>query len=361
MKRYLLIGAGALLALLVIAFTVRGGHKRNTASKGVAADTLPVVTLGPQDVAPARKTDLVAGVPVSGTLKPSVDIRIASPVPEVVEQVLVKEGQAVRAGQTLARFRMTALEPAAMSADAQRRLAAADYDRMQNLYKEGAVSQHDVENAEVSLRAAEASAALAQKKLDEATVRASVSGVVSEKMVESGDRVKDGDELFRLVNTSELEFQATVPAEFATQVRPGDPVALTITGLADATIAGHVARVNATVDPATRQLKVYVSVPNQGSKLVGGLFASGRVVLRQVRGAIAVPAAAVKSDSAGGKFVFVVADGRVARRAVTTGAVDEQASLVEIKTGLAGGETVIVGPTEGLVVGQTVKLIQAEG
>lgn len=356
MKRYLLIGALTGAGLLVLA----AARYSRDARPAAAADSTAATVLGPNDVAQARAADLTSGVPVSGTLAPGVDIRIAAPIPEVVEAVLVKEGEAVRQGQVLARFRATALEPAALSAEAQRRKAASDYQRMQALFKEGAVSQSDVENAEVAWRAAEATAAQAAKRLDEATVRAPVPGVVSERHVDAGDRVKDGDQLFQLVNTTELEFEATVPSEFVARVRPGAPVALQVTGAADAGLGGRVSRVNATVDAATRQVKVYVTVPNRNGRLVGGLFASGRIVLREVRGAIAVPQAAVRSDSAG-TYVLLVAQGRIARRAVTTGASDEQAGLTEITAGLIGGETVIIGPASGLRAGEPVTISGTEG
>jgi RND family efflux transporter MFP subunit len=348
-----------LLLVLVAACGTRG--RAATPASAAAAETSHAAVLGPNDVAAVRAADLVAGVPVSGTLQPSVDIRIASPIPEVVEAVLVKEGQPVRQGQVLARFRATALEPAALSAEAQRSKAANDYERMQNLLKEGAVSRSDVETAEVALRAAEATEAQARKRLDEATVRAPVSGVISERHVESGDRVKDGDHLFQLVNTADLEFEATVPSEFAPRVRRGAPVTLRVTGAPDAGLGGRIARVNAAVDPATRQLKVYVAVPNRGARLVGGLYASGRVILGQARGALAVPQAGVRTDSAGKSYVLVVEGGRLARRDVTTGLADEQAGLVQITAGLAAGDVVVIGPAEGLQPGQAVRLTAREG
>ena len=161
MKRYVIVGAvvGAILIALV---AVRRGDRAGAATR-VGADSGRMVELGASDVTRAARVDLIAGVPVSGTLDPSLVIRIASPIPEVVEVVFVREGDAVRAGQALARFRTSAAEPAALSAEAQRRLAASDYERMQNLFKEGAVSERDVENAEVSLRAAESSEAQAEE------------------------------------------------------------------------------------------------------------------------------------------------------------------------------------------------------
>ena len=176
---------------------------------------------------------------------------------------------------------------------------------------------------------------------------APVAGVISERLVESGNRVKDGDHLFQLVNTDALDFQATVPSQYAGQLQPGAPVALAITGMTDqASVSGKLSRINAAVDPSTRQVKVYVTVPNAQHRLVGGLFASGRVVIRESRGALAVPRAGVRSNG-DAKYVLVVADGKVVRRNVVIGLTDEIRSLVEIKQGLNPGDIAIIGQAEG--------------
>lgn len=318
------------------------------------------IVLGPRDVASVGRADLVAGLPVSGTLAPAIDVRVAAPISEMLAAVLVREGQRVQRGQVLARFRTDVVRPAALSAEAQQRIAAADYERMQNLLKEGAVSERDVEVALVALRAAEAVAAAAQNRLAEAEVRASVSGVVAQRHVQAGDRVQDGDPMFQLVNIDELEFEATVPSEYAAQVRPGAAVALALSGYPGG-VSGRVARVNATADPATRQLRVYVTVPNRRAQLVGGLFASGRIVLREVRGALALPQSGLRTDPDGGTYVLVVEGGRLGRRDVTVGVIDEVAGLVEITRGIAEGAQVVVGPAEGLGPGQAVDVAGREG
>ena len=324
-------------------------------------DSTATAVLGPNDVARVEKTDIVEGIPLSGTLQPAVDVRIASPVPEVVEEVLVNEGQAVRKGQVLARFQTAVLAPQAASAETQRRIAQADYDRMKNLFAEGAVSQKDVENAELQLRSTEAAAAQARKRLEDATIRAPSSGVISERLVESGNRVKDGDHLFQLVNTDQLEFQATVPSQYAGQLKPGAPVTLNVTGLgSEAGAAGKVSRINAAVDPSTRQVKLYVTVPNPRHRMVGGLFASGRVVLREARGVLAVPSAGVRQDGEK-SYVLVVDNDKVARRDVLPGLRDEVRGLTEIRQGLNPGEVAIVGPAEGMKAGDPVQVVGREG
>ena len=339
-----MLAAGVLLVLVAGC-----GAKREAAPTESAL-------LSSQDLALVTRTDLATGLPVQGTLEPSVDVQVVAPYPEVLDAVLVKEGQAVGRGQVLARFRTASMAPAAASAEAARRVAAADLTRMQNLLREGAVSQRDLDAAEAQLRAAEAQAALAQKFLGDATVTAPVAGVIAKRYAQSGDRVGDGDPIFRLVDTGELEFAASVPTEALGGVRPGAPVALTVSGLSGTTVTGRVARINATVDPATRQVKVYVAVPNRDHRLAGDMFASGRIVLRAAAGVVAVPGAAVQAANGSGLVAWVIRDGKIERRSVTVGMRDERADLVEIRSGLAPGETVIVSPMEDLTPGQRVEV-----
>jgi len=345
MKR--LLAAGALLALVA-----------GCAAKQDRTDNDPTVALlGPQDVAKVARVDLATGLPVTGTLKPVQDVNLTAPYPELIDAVLVKEGEKVRKGQPLARLRTESTAPAAASAEAQRRSAAADYERMRNLFKEGAVSQRDVEGAEAQLRAAEAAAAYADKRFKEATVRAPFDGVVARRMVQGGDRLGDGGPMFRVVNTSELELEASVPGEAVGTVRVGAPVVLTVSGLEGVTIRGRVARVNSTADPATRQVRLYVSVPNRDGRLVGDLFTSGRVQLGQVSKVLAVPTSGIRTGLDGTTYAWLIVDGRAERRPVATGLRDEVRDLFELVSGAKEGETMITGPIETLNQGQPVQVV----
>jgi RND family efflux transporter MFP subunit len=341
--------AAALLAAMVGG--CGGAAKKDSATAGPESALLTT-----RDLALVTRRDVATGVPVQGTLKPLADVTLLAPFPDVIEEVVVKEGQSVHRGQVLARMRMTSIAPAAASAEAQRRIAAADYQRMQNLLKEGAVAERDVEVADGQLKAAEAAAAMARKRLDEATVRAPFAGVVAQRFLQSGDRVGDGDRLFRVVNTDQLEFTASVTTEALSQLKPGVPVVLTVSGLGGRQVSGRVSRVNTTVDAATRQVKVYVIVPNRDHRLAGDMFASGRVVLDQAVAALTVPGAGVTSGTDGKVHAWIVDGGTLRRRAVTIGLRDEQADLVEVRSGLREGDQVIISSVENLVDGQPVQL-----
>jgi RND family efflux transporter MFP subunit len=344
------------LAALALAgsLALAGCGGGRTAADSAAYEPPPAL-LATSDVAQSARTDLVAGLPVSGTLTPATDVLIGAPLAEVIDQVPVREGQIVHRGELLARFRDLALAPAAAGADAELKAAASEYDRNQNLFKAGAISKRDVETAEARWKSAQATAAQAAKMYSDASVRSPIDGVIAKKYVEAGNRPGIGDPMFRVVNTSRLEFEATVPSEYVRLVRPGVPVRLDIGGIPTGTFAGTVARVNATADPATRQVKVYVSVSNPRGVLVGGLYAEGVIVTGAARAALAVPDAALKTQG-DSTFVYAIESGRLARHAVHTGVRDADRGLTEILSGLDSGVTVITGAIEGLAPGQAIKI-----
>jgi len=329
-------------------------------ARAAAEASVEAVLLAPTDLTTATRLDLATGVPVSGTLSAGWEARITSPFDDVVEDVLVREGQRVTKGQVLARFRHDILETAAASAAAQLKSSTADYERQRNLLAEGAVSQRDLEAAEAAWRAAQAQDAAARKRLDDATVRAPGAGAVTERRVQAGSRVGAGDPLFVVADTHELEFEASVPSEYVRLVRPGAPVRLDVTGFEAGSIRGRVARVNAQADPATRQVKVYVHVPNGDGRLVAGLFASGHVVTREARKVLAVPSAAVRHDG-DAAFAWVVVGGKLERRAIRAGLRDEARDRVEVLEGLAEGDSVVTGPTEGFEPGRAARVSGREG
>jgi RND family efflux transporter MFP subunit len=343
----------AAVALVAFGPAMLAGCGGKTDAKSAATPAAALLARG--DVATVTRTDLVAGVPVSGTLAPALDVRISAPMSELIDQVLVREGQPVAKGQVLARFRTGPLEAAAKGAQAQLKMAASDYERQKNLFKEGAVSQREVESAEAAWRLAQANEVQATKHWEDTDVRAPIAGVISVRSVEAGDRPGDGDPMFRLVNTTELEFEATVPSEFVPRIHVGSPVRLTVTGFAAGGVEGRVARINAAVDEATRQVKVYVRVPNPGGRLVGGLYSSGSIVTQESRATLAAPSASVRADATG-SFAMVIENGRLARHEVRPGLKDESRDLVEILSGLKSGDVVVTGPIEGLVPGQPVQV-----
>ncbi len=366
MKAYVKAG---MTAALVCGVGACGGEAGSETAE--AAATTAAATLDAADVAQASRATLREGVPVSGPLEPKVNITVGAPIAEQVAEMFVDEGQPVRQGQPLARFRDDVVRAAAASARAdvatarmQVTIAVAESSRAEALFGEGAIARRDhdnallaVESARARLALAEAQSASAEDRLETATLKAPVAGVISRRHAQAGDRVDFGEPVVDLVDTRTLQLAASVPTDRLAELRIGRPVSLRVAQLEGTEIAGRISRINPTADPATRQIKVYMDIPNAGNRLVGGLFASGRVVTHEVVDAVAVPRVAVRYEGEErSPIIYVVDHGKVARRPVGLGIADEAQGLVQITSGLAAGETVIVGPIEGLPDGSPVEI-----
>jgi membrane fusion protein, multidrug efflux system len=361
---------GAVLILAVAAAQAGCSAKQANGTSG-KADRADVATLNASDVATARRASLEDGIPLSGALEPKVRITVGAPFAEQLVETYVNEGDRVDSGQAMAKFKdqvlAAAADYAASDVASQRmnvRVAEAESARAVTLFAEGAIAQRDRDNALAALEGARSrlslavsQAANAEDRLRSAVVRAPAAGVVSKRYAQAGDRVDNGKPVFELVDTRVLQLSASVPTQWLPDLRVGRPVSLIVAQMDSTVVSGRISRINPTADPATRQIQIYVDVPNARETLVGGLFVSGRVLTREAPDAVAVPAVAVRREGeARVPYVYAVRQGRIARRLVTVGIADGDRALVEIRSGVAVGDTVVVGPIEGLVDGTPVQI-----
>jgi RND family efflux transporter MFP subunit len=161
--------------------------------------------------------------------------------------------------------------------------------------------------------------------------------------VSQGEVVNPGDPLVTIVNTALLELAGQVPVQSAARVQRGQRVEFTVDAYPGQVFDGVVARVDPTADPATRQVGVYLRLPNPGNRIVGGVFATGRVVSSIADSVLAVPAAAVRTENSG-TYVWLIENDRLTRRPVVTGAREDATGLVEIVSGLSAGDRVLAAP-----------------
>ncbi len=360
-----------LVAAAAVLLAGCGAKRANGAAEAKAEGTPDAATLNAADVTVARRATLRTGVPVSGALEPKLKVTVGAPMAEQLVEMYVNEGDRVQAGQPLAKFKDQVLQAAAAYASAdvgtQRmnvRVAEAESARAVALFTEGAIAQRDRDNALVALETARArlslavsQAANAEDRLRSATLTAPAAGVISKRYVQAGDRVDNGKPVLELVDTRVLQLSASVPTEWLSELRIGRPVLLTVAQLDSSAVSGRISRINPTADPATRQIQIYVDVPNPREALVGGLFVSGRVLTRESPDAVAVPRVAVRYEGeARVAYVYLVDHGKLARRRVGVGVSDDAQGLVEITSGVAAGDTVIVGPVEGLGEGAPIRI-----
>ena len=326
------------------------------------------VLIGPENITIVKTQEIKTGPAISGALQAEQEATVRAELSGAIVQTLVDAGQRVSRGQLLARIDDSSIRDQVLSArslvtTAQSNLDVAQRElkRGEALLQAGAIAERALEQtratyvgAQAQLADARARLSSAEKQLENTRIVAPFDGVVSARPVSAGDVVSPGTAIVTVVNPATMRLEASVPAEDLASVRLGAPVDFTVNGYPNRHFTGRVTRINPTADATTRQVRIFVSLPNQGNTLVGGLFADGRVA-SETRMTPVVPTTAV--DERGLRPTVVVLKGGQARKAeVQLGIRDASTESVEVRSGLVAGDTVLLGAARGITQGTPVKV-----
>ncbi len=343
---------------------------RKAAGAGEGANT---IALAAADVATAARQSIADAVVVTGTLAPYHTAEVRAQIPGVLTALRVDRGSRVSAGQVMAaieaegvRSQALGARAAVAAAQAGVALATKQLESSKKLHAAGALSDFDLQAAQTSYEAAQAQLAAAragEAAAGEAARRANVtapfSGDVSSRKVNEGEAVNPGAVLLTVVDPSYLEFQGSVPAEDAARVRAGMAVEFSLDAYPGRVFRGTVARVEPTADASTRQVGVYVRLPNLDRSIIGGLYATGRILTGASHEGIVVPITALRGAGQDA-YVWVVRGGKAVKQVVKVGARDERLGSLEVLSGVAAGE-IVVASAGDLAEGVPVRLPEAGG
>ena len=328
------------------------------------------VQIGAENVISVETGTVVVGPIVSGELTAAREATVRSELGGAVLEVAVEEAQAVRRGARLARIETRTLEEARLSAasslrSAETQLAVArrETERTERLVEAGALAARELDAARSTVSSAEAVVADAQSRLASAeralgdtVLNAPISGIVSSRTVNTGDVVTSGTELFRIIDPSSMRLEASVPSEDLSVLKVGATVEFNVRGY-DRPFLGRIERIAPQADAATRQVSIYVSIPNEGGRLVAGLFAEGRVVSATASGLV-VPTNAVNTTEAE-PWVLRLRNGTTERVPVALGLLDPRNERVQIVSGLDDGDMLLRGAAQGITPGTPVRVAGA--
>lgn len=324
----------------------------------------PPVRIGAENVVTVGHDTIVVGPIISGEIRAERDATVRAEIGGSMTQVSVQEGQAVQKGALLGRIETRTLDDlrqsvisAVRSAENQLAVVQREMERTEQLVKAGAlaardldVARNNVTSAEAQLADAKSRLASTERQIADTVLRAPFSGVVSNRYVNAGDVVSVGTELFRIIDPSSMRLEASVPSDDLSRLRVGADVEFTVRGY-DQRFRGRIQRIAPQADLLTRQVPIYVSVPNVEGRLVAGLFAEGRVVSQEATGLV-VPSNAVNTDAS--PWVLRVSDGKTERVPVTIGLSDPRSERVQIVSGVNEGDMLLRGAAQGITPGTAV-------
>lgn len=309
----------------------------------------------------------------TGTLEASRKTSITPEVGGKIARIHVREGDAVRAGQVLAELETESTRLQLRQAEAGLAVAEAAYndalknkERMDRLIKESAVSEQQAEKVSLAFDAAKAQREQAQAALNLAKYALSISimtapfpGVIAARNAEVGDVINPmmgglsgASGVLTLMDFAKVKVVLDVAESDALRLRRGQPALLRVPAFPGREFPGEVTIANLTADPATKKFRVEALFDNPGRELRPGTF--GEVVFEVTthEGALAVPQKAVLDNS----YVYLVQGGKAVKRPVTLGL--QNTTVVEVLTGLAEGDVVIVEGNYGLGDGAPVRVAE---
>ena len=373
MKRWMKWAIAGVAVLVLAGFVARAiKMKKQDEAASTSAPAAAVLELAAADVFVLRPLELTRTLAVSGGLKAVNSAVVKAKVAAEIKSLTVREGDSVKAGQVIGQLdtteydlRLRQAEQTAASARAQLDIAKRALENNRALVAQGFISPTGLETsvsneaaAQATWQSAAAATELARKSRADSVLLAPISGVVSQRMAQPGERVGVDVKIVEVVDLSRIELEAAVAPEDVGGVQVGQVARLSIDGLAEPATA-TVARINPSTQSGTRAVLVYLALAPQPG-LRQGLFARGTIELAR-KSALAVPVATVRIDQAQ-PYVLAVQNGKVVLRSVGLGLRGEATidgridSVVELASGAQAGDTVLRGTAGAVRDGTAVKL-----
>jgi RND family efflux transporter MFP subunit len=370
----------------------------NAAKDGPDSIAAPTVA-----AAKVLRTDLTRALAVTAEFRPYQVIDVHAKVSGYVKRIYVDVGDRVKEGQLIAVLEIPELQDDVQTAEAsvsksqeEIRRAQADLERTQSAHevehlassrlvdvsktRPGLVAQQEVDDAVGRDRVAEAQVATAKATLSTADqqlrvaqadrervrtlfayaqIKAPFAGVITKRYADTGSMIQSGISsqtqsmpLVTLAQDNLLRLVIPVPESAVSRIRLGSPVEVSVSTL-EKKFEGKVARFADQVDMATRTMHTEVDVPNPSGELVPGMYASASLVLNNERNALAVPVQALTRAEDRITVLLIDKNNKLEERPVKIGI--EAPDQVEILSGLAEGDLVVIGNRSQLQPGMAVQ------
>lgn len=372
-RSFWIILAVSLLLIGVGGAILKKRGQQQASAIPTAAQAPAVLEFLPTDIALVKSGELRQLMPLSGSLRAVNQASVKAKVGGEVREVLVREGEAVKAAQVLIKMdtsdyqaRVDQASGALQAARGQLEIATKARDNNKALLEKGFISKTAFDNAESQFNIARANVEsargaldVAQKALVDTVIRAPISGLVSTRTVQPGEKVSPDNRLLDVVDLTQMEMEAAVPAGDITNVKLGQEVQVKVEGMPKP-LAGKVVRINPATQAGSRSIMVYVQVDNAQGMLRVGMFGEAQLTTSKKIGVLTVPRSAVQSNG-GNPFVYAIENATLVQKPVTLGLSgdDGEGGAVEITGGLTEGAQIVKANLGILRTGTAVRIAQA--
>jgi membrane fusion protein (multidrug efflux system) len=312
------------------------------------------VSAVPVETQPLRRGEMVAVHSGTAPIEADEESQVVAKVGGEVRQIYVEEGDAVQAGQLLARLDGDRLRLTLAQTEANLRKLERDYKRTLELSEKGLVPKSAAENARYDLDALRATYDSARLELGYTEIRAPIGGVISRRYIKVGNTIKPNDPTFIVTDLDPLLAHVHVPEKEFRKIAAGQKAEVVVDALGAERFVGTISRISPTVDPQTGTFRARVEVPDSTRHLKPGMFARVNIVYERRQDALQLPRTAIL-DADGQQSVYVVKGDKAEQRVIRTGLAN--GGWIEVLEGLQGDERVVVVGQAGLKTGTLVKVV----
>jgi membrane fusion protein (multidrug efflux system) len=347
--RHLVFGLAALAATSTLVSCTSGANAESPKAAETAAQAVPV------EVAPPLRSAMQAVYTGTATLEAEADAEVVARVGGEVTRIHVEEGQRVKAGQVLAALDAKQLRLQVLQAKAQLAKVQRDYQRQQELARQGLIAASALEGLRYDLDNLRASHELAQLQLAYTDIRAPFAGVVARRSIKLGQNLQVGAAAFRITNPVPLKAAVFVPERELRRLKVGQSAVATVDALPGRQYAAQIALVSPTIDAATATFKVTLTIADPQAELKPGMFARLGIVFERKPDAVSIPRVALVEGEDQPR-IFLVAGGKAKSLPVQLGL--SEGPRVEVLTPLPPQSQIVVVGQNGLKDGNPVKIVQ---
>ncbi len=248
-----------------------------------------------------------ATLDVIGTVAAVQGVTVSADLPGTVDRIAFESGKWVNAGDVLVELDTRQEKAQLAAAEAQRDLAKINFERTQELVKQGVVARMEFDNVTAQKNATEAQVGEIRAAIARKTIRAPFSGVLGIRQVNLGQYLSSGQAIVSLQSLNPIYVNFGVPQQDSAETRLGRVLKITTDDSAHEEFMGRITANDSVVSEATRNVQVQATLANPQGKLRPGMFVQVKVVTGTQRSVIALPASAI-NYAPYGDSVYVVTD-----------------------------------------------------
>lgn len=312
-----------ILSVALVAFlSYRAWKKKQNIQVPPSIDRLQKEEGIPVTVVSPQVQDLQDILKVDGTVEADKKAVVVSRIDQLIKEITVDEGDAVRRDQVVVRLEKEAITSSVRAARTAFEEAQKDFDRARALFDSGAISRQELDRARVNLDNARARLEEAEEALQDTVITSPLTGLVSRREKEPGELASKGSPILEIVDIDKVEVRCLVSETDIGRVEVGQEARVRLDAFPGKTFNSRVKTINPTAREVSRLIAVKIPLDNPGGKIKPGMYARVELLGKVYRDVITLPQESITTGPEGKTGVFTVCD-------------EDTIKLVEVETGIS--------------------------